>query len=211
MMYVKNRMTTNLVVVEPNQTISEVLDLMQENDIHRVPVVSNHKLVGLVTQGVVLKNSPSNASSLSIHEMNYLLSKTKISDIMIKHVTTIHPDDLLEKAADVMQKSDIGCLPVVEDGDVLVGIITTKDILQSFVDLLGYNRPGTRLVLEFNEDKPGIMEGLTHVFSQENINITHITAHSNGKVEFVMRCDNTDHQFLQELLTKNGYKVVSLM
>jgi acetoin utilization protein AcuB len=210
-MYVKNRMTTNLVVVDPNQTISEVLDLMQENNIHRVPVVSNNKLVGLVTQGVVLKNSPSNASSLSIHEMNYLLSKTKISDIMIKNVTTIEPDDLLEKAADVMQSHDIGCLPVVEDDNVLVGIITTNDILQSFADLLGYNRKGTRIVLEFNEDKPGIMEGLTHVFTQENINLTHITAHSNGKVEFVMRCDNTDHKYLEALLSKNGYKILSMI
>ena len=130
---------------------------------------------------------------------------------MIKNVITIDPDALLEKAADVMQSNDIGCLPVVEDNDVLVGIITTNDIMQSFVDLLGYNREGTRIVLEFSEDKPGIMEKLTNVFTKENINITHITAHSNGKVEFVMRCDTTDHEFLKKLLTKNGYKILSII
>lgn len=210
-MYVKNRMTTNTVVVEPNQTISEVLDLMHEHEIHRIPVVSNGKLVGLVTQGVVLKNSPSNASSLSIHEMNYLLSKTMIKDIMIKDIVTIGPDDLLEKAADVMQKNDIGCLPVVENGDSLVGIITTKDILESFVYLLGYHQAGTRVVLELSEDRPGIMEGVTHVLTQENINITHIAAHTNENIELVMRCDATDHEFLRELLTKHGYKILSIM
>jgi acetoin utilization protein AcuB len=204
-------MTTNTIVVEPNQTISEVLDLMQQHNIHRVPVVSNNKLLGLVTQGVVLKNSPSNASSLSIHEMNYLLSKTKIKDIMIKNVITIDPDALLEKAADVLQSNDIGCLPVVDDDNTLVGIITTNDIMQSFVDLLGYHRTGTRVVLEFSESKPGIMESVAHILTKENINITHIAAHTNGSIELVMRCDTTDHDFLQELLTKNGYKILSIL
>lgn len=210
-MYVKNRMTTDLIVVEPNQTISEVLDLMQEHNIHRVPVVVDGKLVGLVTQGVVLKNSPSSASSLSIHEMNYLLSKTKIKDIMIKNVITIEPDALLEKAADMMHSHDIGCLPVVEENNTLVGIITTNDILQAFVDLLGYHRTGTRIVLELEENKPGIMEGITHVLTQENINISHIAAHTNGDIVLVMRCDTTDRDFLKELLNKHGYKIISIL
>ena len=96
-MLVKHKMTVNPTTVTPNQTVSEVLDLMATHDFHRLPVVEGNKLVGLVTQGVVQENSPSHLTTLSIHEMNYLLSKTKVKDIMIKKVFTIGPDALIEE------------------------------------------------------------------------------------------------------------------
>ncbi len=210
-MYVANKMTTDLITIDPYQTISEALDLMQEHHIHRIPVVEDGKLLGLVTEGVVLKNTPSNASTLSIHEMNYLLSKTKIKDIMLKKVITITPEALLEEAADTMEKNNIGCLPVVNDQNFVVGIITTNDILKAFVSLLGYHRTGTRLVLEFEKDMPGIMAELTSVFLDANINMTHLTAHRNGKTEIVIRCDTTDQGFLMDLLMSKGYQVVSIL
>ncbi len=210
-MYVFNKMTTELITIDPYQTISEALDLMQEHHIHRIPVVEDGKLIGLVTEGVVLKNTPSNASTLSIHEMNYLLSKTKIKDIMLKKVITIAPEALLEQAADTMEKNNIGCLPVVDAKNLIIGIITTNDILKAFVSLLGYHRLGTRLVLEFKEDMPGIMAELTAVFLKANINMTHLTAHRNKKTEIVIRCDATDHAHLMEILTSKGYQVISIL
>ncbi|MCK7472078.1 MAG: CBS domain-containing protein [Desulfomicrobium escambiense] len=71
-------MTVNPACIHPDQTISEVLDLMHDHSIHRLPVIERGRLVGLVTEGVVAENSPSNATSLSMHEINYLLSKTKV-------------------------------------------------------------------------------------------------------------------------------------
>ncbi len=209
-MYVVNKMTTDIITVDPYQTISEVLDLMQEHHLHRIPVVEDGRLVGLVTEGVVLKNTPSNASTLSIHEMNYLLSKTKIKDIMLKKVFTTTPQALIEEAANIMEDNDVGCLPVVEDENKIVGIITTSDILKSFVSIMGYHQKGTRLVVEFEVDRPGIMAELATIFLEANINMSHLVAHRNGTTEVVIRCDEVDHAFLMELLTSKGLKVISI-
>ena len=151
-MYVKNRMTKNPITISPDSTISEVLDLMAQKNVHRLPVVEGDTLIGLLTEGVIQENSPSHASSLSIHEINYLLSKTMVKDIMIRKVITIGPDALLEEAALLMKKNEIGGLPVVV-GNKLVGIITVNDILGAFVDLLGYYQPGSRVVIEVSNDR----------------------------------------------------------
>lgn len=210
-MQVKHKMTVNPVCISPDQTISEVLDLMQQNDFHRLPVVDKNKLVGLVTEGVVLENSPSNATSLSMHELNYLLSKTKVKDIMIKDVLTIGPEALIEEAAHIMETNDIGCLPVITEKLEVVGIITTNDILKAFVDLLGYKDPGTRVSIEIGEDRIGMLKDLTEVFTKENINLTRLIAHRNGINEFVIKCEETDKNKVRKLLEANGFKVTSIM
>ena len=148
-MYVKNKMTINPKTVTPDQTISEVLDLMHEFKIHRIPVVDKGKLVGLVTQGVVQENTPSHLTTLSIHEMNYLLSKTRVKDIMIKKVITVGPEALVEGAADIMEKKDIGCLPVVSESNELLGILTTSDILKAFFDMFGYHKQVVHLLMKY--------------------------------------------------------------
>ncbi|MEG0737080.1 MAG: CBS domain-containing protein, partial [Longicatena sp.] len=112
-MYVKNRMTKNPVCIDINSKISDVVDIMNERELHRLPVVSGKKLVGLVTESMISKNGASKATSLSIYELNYLLSKTSVDAIMIRDVITIHEDRFLEDAALLMFKHDIGCLPVI--------------------------------------------------------------------------------------------------
>ncbi len=209
-MLVKNKMTTNLITIRPDQTISEVLDLMENHDFHRLPVVENGKLVGLVTQGVVASNSPSHLTTLSIHEMNYLLSKTKVKDIMIKKVVTISPDSLIEEAADIMEVKDIGCLPVVDKDNTLLGIITTGDILKAFVEFFGYHEQGTRIVLDVRENKVGIISALAQVFTDANINISHFLTSSIATNEFILRCDETDKKKVEKLLESHGFKVVSI-
>ena len=211
-MYVKNMMVKDLVVATSNQTISEVLDLMVLNEIHRIPVVQDQRLIGLITEAIVLENSPSNASSLSIHELNYLLSKTTIAEIMIKDVITIDPDALIEMAALKMAEHDIGCLPVVNEKQVLLGLITNNTILRAFTEMMGLNEPGSRLVVEFQEDKPGILADLARVFADQMINLTHLAVHREvDRIDVVVRCNHHDHQFLLDLLKKHGYKVTSII
>ena len=112
-MYVKDNMVSSPITIGPDQSVSEAIDIMSENELHRLPVVDeNGKLVGLVTEGVIASNTPNKASSLSVFELNYLLNKLSIKDIMIKDVITIGKDALLEEAATVLRKYDIGCLPV---------------------------------------------------------------------------------------------------
>ena len=209
-MLVKDKMTTDLITVDPDQTISEVLDLMSSNDIHRLPVVAQGKLVGLVTQGVVAENSPSHLTTLSIHEMNYLLSKTRVKDIMIKKVVTINPEALIEAAADIMEIKDIGCLPVISKDNTLLGIITTGDILKAFVHFFGYHEAGTRVVLEIKENKVGVISALAKVFADAGINISHFLTSSSITNEIILRCDEVNQKKVEKLLESHGFKVVSI-
>ena len=206
-MYVKNKMTINPKTVTPDQTISEVLDLMHEFKIHRIPVVDKGKLVGLVTQGVVQENTPSHLTTLSIHEMNYLLSKTRVKDIMIKKVITIGPEALVEAAADTMEKKDIGCLPVVSESNELLGILTTSDILKAFVDMFGYHQEGTRVTVLIN-DRVGEFAAFTKLFADNNISISHFANHGN---EVVFRCNVLNKKRVSDLLEKNGYTITSIL
>ncbi len=210
-MYVKNRMTKNPITISADATISEVLDLMAQKNVHRLPVVQGDTLIGLLTEGVIQENSPSHASSLSIHEINYLLSKTMVKDIMIRKVITIGPDALLEEAALLMKKNEIGGLPVVV-GNKLIGIITVNDILGSFVDLLGFYQPGSRVVIEVSNDRSGIMADLASVFAEANINISHLAVyHRDDVVDVVVRCSSIDKYGLRVMLESKNYKVISLL
>ncbi len=206
-MYVKNKMTINPKTVTPDQTISEVLDLMHEFKIHRIPVVDKGKLVGLVTQGVVQENTPSHLTTLSIHEMNYLLSKTRVKDIMIKKVITVGPEALVEGAADIMEKKDIGCLPVVSESNELLGILTTSDILKAFVDMFGYHQVGTRVTVLI-DDRVGEFAAFTKLFADNNISISHFANHGN---EVVIRCNELNKKRVSDLLEKNGYTITSIL
>ena len=200
-------MTINPKTVTPDQTISEVLDLMHEFKIHRIPVVDKGKLVGLVTQGVVQENTPSHLTTLSIHEMNYLLSKTRVKDIMIKKVITIGPEALVEAAADTMEKKDIGCLPVVSESNELLGILTTSDILKAFVDMFGYHQVGTRVTVLI-DDRVGEFAAFTKLFADNNISISHFANHGN---EVVIRCNELNKKRVSDLLEKNGYTITSIL
>jgi len=210
-MYVKNRMTKNPITISPDSTISEVLDLMAQKNVHRLPVVQGETLIGLLTEGVIQENSPSHASSLSIHEINYLLSKTMVKDIMIRKVITIGPDALLEEAALLMKKNEIGGLPVVV-GNKLVGIITVNDILGAFVDLLGFYQPGSRVVIEVSDDRSGIMADIASIFAEAKINISHLAIyHRDDVVDVVVRCSSTDKYGLRVILESKNYKVISVL
>ena len=116
-MYVKNKMTKDPICIDISSKISEAVDLMSEHGLHRLPVVKGGKLAGLLTEGQIARKEPSKATSLSIYELNYLLSKTSVDAIMIRDVITIHEDRLLEDAALLMLRHDIGCLPVINDSN----------------------------------------------------------------------------------------------
>ena len=210
-MYVKDNMVVSPITIKANQSISEALDIMSENKLHRLPVVDdNNKLIGLVSESVISSNTPNNASSLSVFELNYLLNKLTIGDIMIKDVITINQDALLEEAATVLRKYNIGCLPVVELDNHLIGIITHNDIFTAFIDLLGYNNNGTRYVINIEEDVPGIMEDIARIFKEQNINISHIAVYKSSRgIELVVIAYGYDD--ISDVLNAAGYNVTSLL
>ena len=128
-MYVKDHMTRNPQTITSDTVISKALEIMRKNDFHRLPVVDeNGKLTGLITGGMVEEESGAKNTSLSIFELNYLLSKTAVADIMIRDVKTTTEDVFLEEAAQIMIDNDISVLPVVTADNTVTGIITEKDI-----------------------------------------------------------------------------------
>ncbi|MCW6652695.1 CBS domain-containing protein [Aerococcaceae bacterium NML210727] len=210
-MFVKNYMSSNLITITPDTTVIKALDLMREHDIHRLPVVVNGQLQGLVTESIIAKHSPSTATSLSVHELNYLLNKTTAQDIMIKQVVTVAPDALLEQAAVLMRTKNLGVLVVVEDNRP-VGIITDKDVFDAFIDVSGYFVPGTRIVIELQTDRAGIMEDMGHLFNKANLNVPQIALyHVNDSVQMVLHVDTQDGGAVRQQLEAAGYKVTSVV
>ena len=155
-MYVKDHMSRNPFTVSEDTFISKAIEIMRRNNFHRLPVVdSKNRMTGLITEGLIEEGSGSRITSLSIYELNYLLSRTRVSDIMIKDVKTISPDVLLEEAAQKMLDEGVSVLPVVDDKGELVGIITEKDIFRALTELMGYKKQGTRFIVAC-EDHPGV-------------------------------------------------------
>lgn len=132
---VKDWMTKDPVVVEPTTTVPEAHALMTRYRIRRLPVVQDGKLVGIVTLGDVRGAEPSEATSLSIFELNYLLAKLTLERIMTKPVATIRPDETVFDAARLMLQKKIGGLVVIDEAGGVIGVVTESDIFRMIVRL----------------------------------------------------------------------------
>jgi Predicted transcriptional regulator, contains C-terminal CBS domains len=210
-MYVKTRMTTNPYTIAFDAPITEVIELMREKNLKRVPVVHGDRVVGMLTHGDLQKVSPTKATTLSIYELNYLLAKTKVSDAMTKNVITISPDALLEEAAVLMRDNKISTLAVVKESK-LVGIITESDIFDAFIDLLGFRDVGSRITIQAM-DAPGALADIAEIFKDLDSNITHIAAYrgSNGYSDLVIRTNAINTDTLESRITERGYKIENVL
>lgn len=133
-MLVKHWMTEDVIVGTPEMSLPNAHQLMKDKKIRRLPVVEHgHRLVGIISLSDVREAQPSSATSLSIWELNFLLSRLTVNEIMTHMVITVSPDDTLAKAANIMHKHKIGGLPVVDEDDKLVGIITESDLFRVLV------------------------------------------------------------------------------
>lgn len=207
-MYVKNYMTTNLIVIGPEASMIDANDLMKQHNINRLPVVENERLVGLITRSIIAENSPSGATSLSKFEINYLLDKTKVKDIMEKQVIQISPDHLLEEAAVIMRNSNIGVL-VVSENNQIKGIITDKDIFRAFADISGYNIPGSSVVVAVQQDRRGVIEEIGDALLESDSNLTNLVVyHTEDGIRVVIHIDSDNPSDLVEKL-KNRNLIVN--
>lgn len=213
-MYVKDHMTKNPVTVTPDTSVSKVLELMQKGHFHRVPVVDeNGVLMGLITEGVVTEASGQNTTSLSIFELNYLLSRTTVKEIMIKDVKTITEGEFVEVAAEVMLEAGINVLPVVDDSNKVIGIITEKDIFKTFVDLLGLKHQGTKFVIKM-ENKPGLLAKVSSLLAQNDANVEATGVYQNEErgAEFFVKATGTiEVEAMTKILKENGMDVVAVV
>lgn len=211
-MSVKDFMTKELVVVDPQTKIFDAVDLMKKYEIHRLPVVENNSLIGLITEGTIQAAMPSQATSLSVFEINYLLNKTTVNDVMIRDVQTIAPNDLLEDAIYLMRKKNIGVLPVVDMRENLVGIITNNDIFDAFLKITGYTDGGTRIQLRIEKDQRGVLAEVCQMLSSHGYNIATVVVNRNETETIIeFQISTQEVKELKESLEAEGYTVLEAM
>jgi len=163
-------MSRHPITVRPDVPIHEALQIMRREKIRRLPVLDeNDRLVGIVAEKDLLYASPSSAKALNVYELQYLLAKLTVGDVMTRNVITTTEFTPLEEAAKVMVDNKIGALPVMR-GDQLVGIITETDIFKVFLELLGAREKGLRLTLLVPEAK-GVLASLTGTIAELGGNI----------------------------------------
>ena len=210
-MFVAKRMTPNPITVGPETSVMDAAELMHSKKIRRLPVVDKGVLVGIVTDRDLREVSPSPATSLSVHELNYLLAKMKVSEVMAKEVITVPVDAAIEEAALLMYNNKIGGIVVVDADGKVVGLITETDIFKLFVDVMGLPSGMTRITLDVT-DQVGVLSDITAIFREQGINIKSlVTFSTDGKAEMVIRADVDDPTNLVEALIAKGYPVIHVV
>ncbi len=207
-MLVRKKMKKELITIAKDEKMTTAKKILQEKGIRHLPVVDGKKLVGLVTNMDIRKAEASPATSLEIRELHYLLDKLKVSEIMTRNVITISPDISIEEATILMHDNKIGCLPVVEEGN-LVGIITEDDIMEILIDVMGMKEKGSRLEILL-EDKPGSLADVTKIIKEHNVNIVSVvtdTAEEVGKRVIVFKLKTFYFEPLKKALEAAGYTV----
>lgn len=163
-MFVQERMTRHPITVEPDTSVTAALNFMRQNQVRRLPVLDKKgHLIGIVSEKDLLYASPSPATSLSVYEINYLLSKLTVKEVMTREVITVCDDCPLEEAARIMVDHRVGGLPVMREEE-LVGIITETDLFKVFLEMLGAREQGLRVSLSV-QDKPGVLAALAGAVS----------------------------------------------
>jgi acetoin utilization protein AcuB len=168
-MNVGKRMSSPVLSVSPDLSVPDALAMMTKEKIRHMPVIEKGKLVGIVTKSDLLNASPSKATSLSVWEINYLINKIKVCDVMTKKVLTTTEDSTIEEAARVMSDHKISCLPVMR-GKEVVGIITETNLFKIFLELLGARQKGVRISAEM-ANKPGELAHLSQAIYKAGGNI----------------------------------------
>ncbi|MBU0702787.1 MAG: CBS domain-containing protein [Chloroflexi bacterium] len=169
-MLVADRMSKPTITVRTDTGVDGALRLMHSENIRRLPVVDKHgRMVGIVSEMDLLKVSPSPATTLSMWEIPYLLSRIKMTDVMTTDVISVSEDTLLEEAARIMVDNKIGGMPVVRD-DKVVGIITETDLFRTFLEMLGARQDGVRISM-FVPGEKGVLAKITSKIAEMDGNI----------------------------------------
>lgn len=206
-MKVRDVMNWNVVTVSSDTPIMEARKIMDAHNIRRLPVVDRGKLVGMVSKERIVRAGPSAATSLSVWEINYLMAKMTVKEIMAKDVVTVSPDMSVESAVGLAQSKGVGALAVQEDHN-LVGIVTTNDFFYKILNpVLGIGVPGTRLVVSNGAEVKAMKEVLECVGKQgAKIVALHSMPPLEGKeADLCLHLDTEDASQIVKDLKSKGY------
>ena len=210
MLLVRDSMSREVVSVLPETTAAEALALCRERRIRHLPVLDGGRLVGIVSDRDLRSATP----VLGDPERVSALQRIRTSEVMTRELATAHPDDPIESAANAMRARWIGCLPVVEDEE-MVGIITSSDVMEALVYLVGAHEPGSRLEVVV-PDRPGTLAGAAGIFGELGINIVSVAMGSRREEmpdgspgrAVVFRVDTVNPGEAAEVLERAGYRVL---
>jgi len=211
-MYIGRIMHTQLVTVHPETTLVEARRLIEQHHIEHLLVVNTKgQLAGIVSDRDLKQNWASPATSLSTHELNYLLQKVAVGSIMVKTVVTVTPDTTIERAAYIMQTNSISSLPVMA-GAELVGIVTRTDVMAVLLQAIGMGDDSVRLGV-LVADRIGGLAEVTALLKEERINIRSFfcwpAMEHPGISHLVMRVAEVDGQRAIKALEENGFRVLT--
>ena len=164
-MLVKHWMNKQLITIDANDSMNDAIRLLKKHDIKMLPVMKQGRLVGIVTDRDLKRSSASDATSLEIHELLYLISKIKVKDVMTKNPITVPLDYTIEETAEVLLKHKISGVPVIDHYGSIVGTITQNDIFRTIISLTGVERKGIQFGLEV-EDRPGSIKEVSDIIRQ---------------------------------------------
>ncbi|RME59964.1 MAG: CBS domain-containing protein [Caldilineae bacterium] len=210
-MFVREKMSSPAVTIPPEMPFQDALRLMREKKFRRLPVVNaKGKLIGIVSERDLLYAEPSPASSLSVWELNYLLSQLLVKELMTKDVISTTPDTPIEAAAEIMAQRKIGGLPVVDEENRVVGVITETDIFKAFVEMLATDEPGVRLTLDVPE-RAGVLAELARAIADLGGNIAGVGAYHSDRPDhrrLLVKVQGVNKGQLVDVLERLGDHVI---
>jgi len=156
-MLVKNWMTKEVITIDADASMQDAIKILNQNHIRMLPVLKNDKLVGIITDRDLKKASASDATTLDVHELLYLIMKIKVKNIMVKPVISVPENYTVEEAAAMMLDQKISGVPVVDESEGLVGVITQTDIFKVLISLTGMGTKGVQVCLQI-QDRSGTIK-----------------------------------------------------
>jgi len=164
-MLVKNWMTKTVITVDVKDSMQDAINSLKEYAIPMLPVMKKGNLVGIVTDRDLKSASPSNTTTLEVHELLFLISEIKVRNIMTKDPITVPPDFTVEEAAELFLRKGISGAPVVDQEGQIVGTITKNDLFRVLVSLTGIGKRGIQFAFQI-EDHPGIIKKMADIIRQ---------------------------------------------
>lgn len=205
-MIVEEIMKTQVTTLNPESTIEDACNLIEEKKIRHLPVVQDGQLVGLVTDRDIRDALP----SIFITEENKEILLKPVAELMTKDLITCHPLDFVEEVAALLYEHHIGCLPVV-NGTKLVGIVTETDMLHTLVELTGAHQPGSQIEVKV-PNRAGILNSVASIISKRKANISSVLVYPDRKDPsqkiLVFRVQTMNPISLIENLESEGFKVL---
>lgn len=207
-MIVKRWMSHPIVTVSPEDSMATARNLLNDNHIHALAVISNHRLVGLLTDRDLKRAEASDATSLDIHELNYLLEKVPVSRIMKRHPITIATDTTLPEAADLFLKHKTEAFPVMADKDHLVGMLTPTDLSKAFLKITAFGRRGVHFGIRVTDSPGTVMEIISlirDIGARLASLVTTDSLHGSGDREAYVHAYQFNRDRLPELIDRLGH------